>query len=349
MSSQISLYIPTLKVSCDVERIIYIFWKFNLGKIDRVDFVPIMIPVKGKTEPQEDRRFKKAFIYLDVKSSWHPDIITAVEAEKPYKFYPNRDEHFESLRDDSYWLLLKNKSPVPYTTTTLNVHQLAHNNTLLEAKVSDMEAEILKMKLEIERIQVENDNMYRQLTPDVARERCDSHSTTESEAEAFVNSLENIMRMNEEQQSIFHDENGLYQDYIRERMYSGFRCTDIGCNHSNEEDESSKWCDHSNKEEEEEEDIQEGSIKGDISILGWIQSKEEEYKEEEEEEEEEFLVYDDSGEMTPRGRVVKKEDRLEVCRDCGLKKEISSLGWRHADYNLCLDCLKLSCLSDENC
>ena len=333
MSSQISLYIPTLKVSCDVERIIYIFWKFNLGKIDRVDFVPIMIPVKGKTEPQEDRRFKKAFIYLDAKSSWHPDIIKAVEEEKPYKFYPNRDEHFENFRDDSYWLLLKNKSPVPYTTTTLNVHQLAHNNTLLETKVSDMEEEILKMKLEIERIQVENDNMYRQLTPDVARERCDSHSTTESEAEAFVNSFENILRMAEEQGGIYRDENGNYEEYIRQRMYSGDMYEDDG--------EASPRNRNDSHEDQSEPELNE-----EFSALGWIQSQEEEYKEEEEEE---FLVYDDSGEMTPRGRVVKKEDRLEVCRDCGLKKEISSLGWRHADYNLCLDCLKLSCLSDENC
>ena len=332
MATQISLYIPTLKVSCDANRLIYVFWKFGLGKIDRVDFVPIMIPVIGKTELEEDRRFKKAFIYLDVQSSWHPDIIKAVEEEKPYKFYPNRDEHFESLRDDSYWLLLKNKSPVPYTTTSLNVHQLAHNNTLLEAKVSDMEAEILKMKLEIERIQVENSK-----PAEVVRVRCDSHSTTESEAEAFVNSLENIMRMNEEQQGIFHDENGLYQDYIRERMYSGFRCTDIGCNHSNEEDESSKWCDHSNKEEEEDEEEEEeeeekSRLKGDISILGWIQSTEEEY--------------DDSGEMSPRG---KKEGGVEVCIKCGLTGDFDSLGWRHADENLCLDCLKLSCLTDDDC
>lgn len=324
MSAQISLYIPTLKVSCDADRLIYVFWKFNLGKIDRVDFVPIMISVKGKTELEEDRRFKKAFIYLDSKSTWHPDIIKAVEEEKPYKFYPNREENIQELRDDSYWLLLKNKTPVPYATTTLNVHQLAHNNSLLEAKVSDMEEEILKMKLEIARIQVENDKMYSQLTSDVARERCDSHSTTESEAEAFVNSFENILRMAEEQGGVYRDENGNYEEHIRHQMYS-----------------VTSYEDDDNDGREREED----------------------------------LVYDDSGEMTPRGRVVKKdtnadichvdgynngdvaprgwkvsiEVELETCSECGFKGELVAYGWRNADDNLCQDCIKLPGMDAYEC
>ena len=197
-----------------------------------------------------------------------------------------------------------------------------------------MEEEILKMKLEIARIQVENDKMYGQLTSDVSRERCDSHSTTESEAEAFVNSFENILRMAEEQGGIYRDENGNYEEYIRQRMYSGDMYEDDG--EASPRNRNDSYEDQSEREED--------------------------------------LVYDDSGEMTPRGRVVKKDTNailgvdgynngdvaprgwkvsievdIETCRDCGLKKEITSLGWRHADYNLCLDCLKLSCLSDDNC
>lgn len=323
MSNQFSLYIPTLKVSYDADRLIYVFWKFNLGKVDRVDFVPIMISVKGKTEPEEDKRFKQAFIYLDTKSNWHPDIIKSIEEGKAYKFYPNREERIEEFRDDSYWLLLKNKNPVPYAKTTLNIHQLAHNNGLLETKVSEMEEEILKMKLEMERIQVENDKMYRQLTGDEVRTRCDSHSTTESEAEAFVNSWENILRMAEEQGGIYSDENGNYEEHIREQMYS-----------------VTSYEDDDNDGREREED----------------------------------LVYDDSGEMTPRGRVVKKdinamlgvdgynngdvaprgwklskEVNLEVCSECGFKGELVAYGWRNPDDNLCHDCIKLPGMDAYEC
>jgi len=43
---------------------------------------------------------------------------------------------------NEYWVILKNKAPVPYAKTHLNIHQLAHNNSLLEAKVAEMEKEI---------------------------------------------------------------------------------------------------------------------------------------------------------------------------------------------------------------
>jgi hypothetical protein len=227
MSTQFSLYIPTLKVSYDANKVIYIFRKFNLGKVDRVDFVPIMNNVEGKTELEEDKRFKQAFIYIESYSYWHPDIISAIKEEKPYKFYPNNDS--------SYWLLLKNKKPVPFAITPLNIHQLAHNNELLETKVSDMEKEMLKMKEEIARLKEENNAMSCQMRADIERnwDRC--HGFTEEEAESFVNSWENILKMSEET--------------------------------------------NTNEKYDEEYETQR--------------------------EREEDLVYDDSGEMTPRGRVIK--------------------------------------------
>jgi hypothetical protein len=216
-----------LKVSYDANKVIYIFRKFNLGKVDRVDFVPIMNNVEGKTELEEDKRFKQAFIYIESYSYWHPDIISAIKEEKPYKFYPNNDS--------SYWLLLKNKKPVPFAITPLNIHQLAHNNELLETKVSDMEKEMLKMKEEIARLKEENNAMSCQMRADIERnwDRC--HGFTEEEAESFVNSWENILKMSEKA--------------------------------------------NTNEEYDEEYETQR--------------------------EREEDLVYDDSGEMTPRGRVIK--------------------------------------------
>jgi len=231
MSTQFSLYIPTLKVSYDANKLIYIFRKFNLGKVDRVDFVPIMNNVEGKAEPEEDKRFKQAFIYIESYSQWHPDIIRTIKEDKPYKFYPSNFQN----NDSSYWLLLKNKKPVPFASTPLNIHQLAHNNELLETKVSEMEEEMLKMKEEIARLKEENNAMSCQMRADIERnwDRC--HGFTEEEAESFVDSWENILKMSEEANTD--------QDY------------------------------------------------------------DEEYEDQREREED--LVYDDSGEMTPRGRIVK--------------------------------------------
>jgi regulator of replication initiation timing len=255
------------------------FWKFFMGNIDRIDFVPIMKQSKDPNkEPFEDTNFWQAFIYVRPGTNWASIVTDAIESNGSYKFFPNQETayaHFSVQQPNpkEYWVILKNNNPVPYAQTHLNVHQLAHNNSLLETKVSDMEAkvsdmeakvlemeqEMLQMKSKMEdmkqdvaRLQYDNDTMSMQLSEAVGRTRSDSHSTTESEAESFVNSLENILRMAEDQQGIYRDENG----YPIDQMYSGDKYED----------------DNDGREREED------------------------------------LVYDDSGEMTPRGRVIKKED-----------------------------------------
>ena len=37
---------------------------------------------------------------------------------------------------------------MPYATTELNIHQLAHNNSLLEARILELEEELKKLKEE---------------------------------------------------------------------------------------------------------------------------------------------------------------------------------------------------------
>ena len=91
---------------------------------------------------------------------------------------------------------------------------------------------------------------------------------------------------------------------------------------------------------------------------------------------EEYLIYDDSGEMTPRGRVVtynefyesmlgkagyndgdvaprgkklKLELPIEVCSECGFKGDLIAYGWRHADDNLCINCVNLPGMDAYEC
>jgi hypothetical protein len=186
MSTEISLYIPSVKISYTVDKIVFLFWRHGLGKVDRIDFVPII-----KANDKECLHFKQAFLYVDPRSAWHPDIVKSIENGSPYKIYPNRDETFDHLRDEKeYWLILKNKSPVPYATTTLNVHQLANNLALLEAQFKELEEKLIDKEARI----AEKEAEYRILKWSIENNKI-PEEMTEEKAEKFVTSLDNILRM----------------------------------------------------------------------------------------------------------------------------------------------------------
>ena len=200
-----SLYIPTVKSSYSVEKIVFLFWKHGLGKVDRVDFAPII-----RVNDKECPNFKQAFLYVDPMSAWHPDIVKSIEDGTPYKIYPNKDETFDHLRDEKeYWLILKNKSPVPYATTTLNVHQLANNLALLEkqfaerealfaereALFAEREAEFAHQKALISELQEVNNRLS-----DFNRDRSvdDDENTEEMKAYNLFTSFDNVLQMMEQ-------------------------------------------------------------------------------------------------------------------------------------------------------
>ena len=208
-----------------------LFWRHGLGKVNRVDFVPII-----KENDIECPYFKHAFLYVDSKSAWHPDIVKSIEEGQPYKIYPNKEEAFEHLRDEKeYWLILKNKCPVPYATTTLNVHQLANNLALLEQQMAKREAQLTERELEIAKRELELDERETLVTELEAvntrlsnfnRDRTvddNDENTEEIKAYNFVNSLDNVLKMmkkahNEyngyiESEEVDYDDN--YEEYSR--------------------------------------------------------------------------------------------------------------------------------------
>jgi hypothetical protein len=227
-SAATSLYIPSVKMSYTSDRVIYLFWKHGLGKVDRVDFVPII-----KTNDKECIHFKMAFLYVDPKSAWHPDIVSSIEQSAPYKVYPNRDETFEHLRDKKeYWLLLKNKSPVPYATTTLNIHQLANNLALLEEKFAEREAKIAELESElavksalVTELQSVNNRLSDFNRNTLVEDNNTDEMTENIKAYNFVNSLENVLHMmkkahNEyngyiESEEVDYEEDDHYEEFSR--------------------------------------------------------------------------------------------------------------------------------------
>jgi hypothetical protein len=239
-SSYISLYIPSVKMSYTSDRVIYLFWKHGLGKVDRVDFVPIV-----KANDKECIHFKRAFLYVDPKSEWHPDIISSIEQSAPYKFYPNKDETIEHFRNEKeYWLILKNKAPVPYATTTLNVHQLANNLALLEqqlaekdAKIAEMEAKFAEMESElavksalVTELQAVNNRLSDFNRNTVVEDNDTDEMRENMKAYNFVNSLENVLHMmkkahNEyngyiESEEVDYEEDDHYEEFSRSDRFN---------------------------------------------------------------------------------------------------------------------------------
>jgi hypothetical protein len=62
----------------------------------------------------------------------------------PYQYRPNLNTRFTEKKQNEYWVLLKNKNPVP--KTELNIDQIAHNQKLMEERSAQMEERSAQME-----------------------------------------------------------------------------------------------------------------------------------------------------------------------------------------------------------
>lgn len=113
-----SIYIPLINVDFGEEKIQKIFEELQIGVVNRVDFVAI----------EGNPRMKKAFVHLSkyYDTQLSLEIKLKFDEDLAFRLYPDMDSRV-------YWILLKNKCPIP--ETTLNVHQLAENHRILEELV----------------------------------------------------------------------------------------------------------------------------------------------------------------------------------------------------------------------
>jgi FtsZ-binding cell division protein ZapB len=157
-----SLYIPTIKISWTEDAIKEYLWLHNVGLVTRVDFAPILYTGLNKEEQKENTKFRQAFVHLRGTYSMTESIMHQIETAGSYRLYPFSCYNFigqTEAEKKEYWILLKNKEPVPEATTTLNIHQLVHNNTLLEAKLAQMEKEMEELKQKNSELEAENANL----------------------------------------------------------------------------------------------------------------------------------------------------------------------------------------------
>jgi hypothetical protein len=136
-----SVFIPTIP-KIHTEEIIANYFALNcVGKVERVDFVEFQSGVKGLHNDIKD--FHQAFVHFTPDQKTH-EIMEAIEQKGSYRFYPCDKLICSFKEQNQYWILLKNKNPVP--KTELNVNQLAHNQNLMEEREALMVEKMEKME-----------------------------------------------------------------------------------------------------------------------------------------------------------------------------------------------------------
>ena len=135
-----SVFIPTIP-KIHTEEIIANYFALNsVGKVERVDFVEFQ---SGEDRAFDATRFQQAFVHFSPQQKTR-EIMEAIEQKGSYRFYPFKEQN-------QYWILLKNKNPVP--KTELNVNQLAHNQNLMEEREALMVQKMEKMFQKMEKME----------------------------------------------------------------------------------------------------------------------------------------------------------------------------------------------------
>ena len=133
-----SLTIETLKTVYTEDMIINIFWKNFLGKVYLVDFEPIVYDDVPGTWNFE---YQKATIYKDEKCEWSEEIIKSINETDNFVLYHT---NFDGSND--CWTMKKCANPIPMATSTRNIHQLEHENSVLNDENCSLKARIAELE-----------------------------------------------------------------------------------------------------------------------------------------------------------------------------------------------------------
>jgi len=153
-SQMCSVFIPTISKIHTEERIANYFALKCVGNVERVDFVEHPSHAKGLHSDIKD--FHQAFVHFTPDQKTH-EIMEAIEQKGSYRFYPCDKLICSFKEQNQYWILLKNKNPVP--KTELNVNQLAHNQKLMEEREALMVEKMEKMFQKMEQMEERQSQM----------------------------------------------------------------------------------------------------------------------------------------------------------------------------------------------
>ncbi len=145
MSSVVAtIYIPRILSYFTEEQIARVFINYDIGNVARVDFNAI--GKKPGFKEEEESNVRCAFVHINhfYNSVVSNEIQKALEEEKEYRL---------QLNNNSYWILLKTKTPVK--ATNMNIHQIVDNCRYLEGIVEQQQKQIEEMSTLIKCLQGE--------------------------------------------------------------------------------------------------------------------------------------------------------------------------------------------------
>jgi hypothetical protein len=154
-----SVFIPTISKAHTEERIANYFALKCVGNVERVDFVEH--PSHAKGLHSDAKNFQQAFVHFTPDQKTH-EIMEAIEQKGSYRFYPCDKLICSFKEQNQYWILLKNKNPVP--KTELNVDQLAHNQNLMEEREALMVEKMEKMEQRMAKMEEHETRMVEKMT-----------------------------------------------------------------------------------------------------------------------------------------------------------------------------------------
>ena len=143
-----SVYIPRIHNSFTDFSVTTFFERNQVGRVERVDFTPF--------KSDEHKGYRQAFVHFSPLRKTNA-VLKEIEQEGSCRFYPYR-QYSNALNSDisekqqnEYWILLKNNAPIP--KTELNIHQLAHNQKLMEEREAQMVQKMEQMTQKMEKME----------------------------------------------------------------------------------------------------------------------------------------------------------------------------------------------------
>jgi hypothetical protein len=135
----VSFYIPRIHKNFDESQVSRAFESRGIGKVRRVDFVPLnpVEPGERETEFSIASCYQKAFVHFD-------HLFDSPIATEIFQTVVQKDGSFRLFHEENkYWILLNNKMVVP--DTALNSHQMAENHRVLTQTVMQQAGQIEKL------------------------------------------------------------------------------------------------------------------------------------------------------------------------------------------------------------
>lgn len=136
MNTNYSFYVPRIHISCSEEQVRLQFRLQGVGIVRRVDFNQLA-----------DMNFKSAFVHMEsvFDTDFARAVVETVFVKREFThIYP------DITNANIYWILLRNRTPVP--ETTLNLHQVVENHRILEQLVFQQQQQIEQLQATINRL-----------------------------------------------------------------------------------------------------------------------------------------------------------------------------------------------------